>query len=418
MIFIFSNRAKKYKHRTLARMSGLSPLTRAITNCRLDEAEMLLKNGAKVNEINVIGGTTALQVAIYSGNVPAVKLLLRHNADVSTDGVARAVCRDIESGTLEIAELVIRAGCQNKTRMHRNESRMHRNESRMHKILQTAVRVDNVHLATLLLDAGADVNYQSEWDYPHLSAAKSPEMVEMLLQRNANVHLQATVGFAKLRPLHIHARRFRSAKILNLLLAKGAYVDILDRQRRSALMHASAVGCEENIACLLAAGANPNICAKDGRFKHTCLHLLVESNYGDISGAILKLIDAGADVNAVSAGKTVLLSALSDLGTVSLDKFGLEILLNNGAMLKCRDRKTNSDLWDIYSRQEDPFFAAKAMRQCAARREYERLVNLAVLLRPLGLPVLVVYNIYRTLPHYASHLVPRYQAWNILKGIQ
>jgi len=52
------------------------------------------------------------------------------------------------------------------------------------------------------------------------------------------------------------------------------------------------------------------------------------------------------------------------------------------------------------------------------RFETIRLVNLVLLLKPLQMPVLVIYHIYKTHPLYCvNSLVPRYDAWNLIKSI-
>lgn len=58
------------------------------------------------------------------------------------------------------------------------------------------------------------------------------------------------------------------------------------------------------------------------------------------------------------------------------------------------------------------------LRLLHQRFETIRLVNLVLLLKPLELPVLVIYRIYKKHPMYSiNSLVPRYAAWNLIKSI-
>jgi len=57
---------------------------------------------------------------------------------------------------------------------------------------------------------------------------------------------------------------------------------------------------------------------------------------------------------------------------------------------------------------------AKAMQS----EEQDRLIFLAFILKPLGLPILVVYTIYLSIVQHQRWMVPLQRAWNILKTIK
>ncbi len=50
--------------------------------------------------------------------------------------------------------------------------------------------------------------------------------------------------------------------------------------------------------------------------------------------------------------------------------------------------------------------------------EWSRLLEIALLIKPLNLHVLIVLDVYKTLPCYFKHVVSMQCAWNVLREIK
>lgn len=99
--------------------------------------------------------------------------------------------------------------------------------------------------------------------------------------------------------------------IVSVLLARGATVDARDGQGRTPLMAASEFGRSDVVDMLLTAGADPAAVDQKGK---TALHLAAGSfwaNASDRLGALIQLLNRGANPNARDAdGMTPLAAAL------------------------------------------------------------------------------------------------------------
>lgn len=103
-------------------------------------------------------------------------------------------------------------------------------------------------------------------------------------------------------PLHLAAST-RRIEIAELLLAKGAAVNLKGLGGKTALHPAATLGHEAMIRVLLRNGADINAA---GRSSGTPLHCAARSRSADRTNAAQILLDAGADINAVSRGFTPL----------------------------------------------------------------------------------------------------------------
>lgn len=89
----------------------LTPLQAACVNGHRDMAELLLNNGANIDERNP-GGSSALMISSSLGNVDVVRLLLHHNADVNIADVCgtTALIEASYFGHEEIVRILIEHG--------------------------------------------------------------------------------------------------------------------------------------------------------------------------------------------------------------------------------------------------------------------------------------------------------------------
>jgi ankyrin repeat protein len=125
----------------------------------------------------------------------------------------------------------------------------------------------------VLIRAGADVNARSEkpWDDTPLMRAASTGLVRtaaVLLDAGAQVNATTTYGETALW----HAARRKQAKIVSLLLARGANPNLVTKpspqwfsKGGTALNVAVESGCMECAKELLSGGANPTIPDASGK---------------------------------------------------------------------------------------------------------------------------------------------------------
>lgn len=164
--------------------------------------------------------------------------------------------------------------------------------------LHCAIEIENIGIARLLLNSGADPNLYDDLNFSPLHKAcirNNAEIVKLLLDYRANVNIQNTWGNT---PLH-YAARFGLPNIVKLLLSHRAIVDLQNSSGHTSLYDVIAYGrggpsCIQVIKLLLNAGADVNL---SDAYNHTPLHYAVIRH----SLPFVKvLLSAGADVNAVN----------------------------------------------------------------------------------------------------------------------
>ncbi|KAK7732718.1 Ankyrin repeat domain-containing protein 61 [Diaporthe eres] len=186
-------------------------------------AKLLIDSGANLNLDNE-AGDTPLALAAFLGKVEAVKILLNEE--------------DCNKGLVS----------------PRGMSAVHR----------AAGWNENLDIIKLLLESGADANQVgSIVDGSPLQTAcenviAGKEMIEYLLEHGADLHAQAgSTGFAISA-----AAKYGTPEIINLLLQRGATVNVVDALGRSPI-HVSCVGGTLNFQEIYKAGGNHNLRGKD-----------------------------------------------------------------------------------------------------------------------------------------------------------
>ena len=268
--------------------------------------------------------------------------------------------------------------------------------------LGIALEKNNLELAKLLIDNGADVNakFRDSGGKPvkvfrpkqgGLKTEMLPEdtllmiaavqrnldAAKLLVERGVNINSQTSDGVTAL----MHAAQWSNADIIHLLLANGADVKLKDAQGKTALVYAtrsksaeifqilldhgsSFSQADKNMALidatrwppppdskqpgskldiirfLLNAGADVN--AKDNTGNTPLLYAAQTSRGGEM---LRLFIENGADVNARnSKGKTVLMQAMQYQSTDIV-----ELLLNKGAAIETQDHDGKTALmWLLY----------------------------------------------------------------------
>lgn len=160
--------------------------------------------------------------------------------------------------------------------------------------LMLAVTSGHRETAQLLLDHKAKINDEDHNDYTVLSLAamgSDVEMARLLLDRGANVNMrgtkykgtalmQATQGWLKSGAQNADGRKYEgSAEIVELLLARGADVNLADADGGTALMCAASSGLTQIVRLLLARGADVSAKHKSGK---TALQWAEAAKYEDI----------------------------------------------------------------------------------------------------------------------------------------
>jgi ankyrin repeat protein len=207
--------------------------------------------------------------------------------------------------------------------------------------LHTACDFRAPNIARIMLDAGADVNFQGgeHWGFPLQVAAGGGvlEMVRVLLDAGADVNSQGGIEGTALHVAAVHG----DLEIVKILLDAGADVNLSCRLYGTVLGTAVAYSKKEIVRVLLDAGADINSQAGE---RGTALHIAATTGHLEI---VRLLLDAGANLNlscgiygtalgyAVAHSKKEIVRVLLDAGADVNSKVGkrgtaLQIAAANG----------------------------------------------------------------------------------------
>jgi len=213
-------------------------------------------------------GSTPLQWAVYDDDVAEVRRLIKAGADVTLANNYGATPMSIaaEVANTEIVKLLLDAGADADSP----------NADGMTALLAVA-RTGNVEAAKLLLDHGATVDareaFGGQTALMWASARRHPPMIDLLVAHGADVDARSA---ARDYQRHITAEGRPKS---------------LDSGGFTPLLYAARENCIECVDVLLAKGADIDLADPDGV---SPLHLAIMNANWDLAK---KLIDAGADVN-------------------------------------------------------------------------------------------------------------------------
>ncbi|KAJ6439864.1 hypothetical protein O9K51_07755 [Purpureocillium lavendulum] len=340
---------------------------------------------------------TLLHVAARNGHAATVRILLD-----------RGVAADIGRGRVDLS-LVSGSTCP----WFREASKTVEDEM-VGTALQEAAWGGHGDVAALLLDRGADVNFQGGYGRATVGYVGSQSanvnhqggmeatalqvaahqrheaVVKLLLSRGADVNIQGGLSGTALQAA---ASAFPpSEAIVRLLLDHGADVNAVGGVYGTALQAAALRGDEYVVRLLLSRGADVNI-QHDGGLYGTALHAAA---YKGEARIVRLLLDRGADVNAqcgmyrtaliagAARNAAEVVNMLLEHGadaSVRTDKFGtaFEVVYQHGLRL---------DVLDVLFRHGlVPDAKAAAVRRVLRKRVWPRLPGPYVVVEDTELPI-------------------------------
>ncbi|KAK6638711.1 hypothetical protein RUM43_006978 [Polyplax serrata] len=236
---------------------GLVPLHNACSYGHYEVTELLVKHGASVNVAD-LWKFTPLHEAAAKGKYDIVRLLLKHGADASKKNRDGATPLDlVRDGDQEVADLLRGNAALLDAAKKGNVSRVQRlissdnincrdAQGRNSTPLHLAAGYNNIEVAELLLEHGADVNAQDKGGLIPLHNASSYghlDIAALLIKYHTVVNATDKWGFT---PLHEAAQKGRT-QLCALLLAHGADPFLKNQEGQTPLDLATA----EDVRCLL-----------------------------------------------------------------------------------------------------------------------------------------------------------------------
>src|SRR5262245_54108376 len=206
-----------------ANKAGATPLIRAATD--YEKTRLLVAGGANIQVRTALGNTPLILAARRAGNSRTVQLLLERGANPTErneTGVA-PVLSAAASGDVQTVRLLLDAGAKADDFPKPNQPSAADPASSMRTPLMWAAYHNDVPMARLLLERGADPNQSTYFGNPlsHACWSNSFEAAELLIARGANV--SARDALANFTPLHWAAgSESPRPSLVKLLLANGA----------------------------------------------------------------------------------------------------------------------------------------------------------------------------------------------------
>ena len=320
--------------------SYLTPLHLASLHRRSDITRMLLDHGATVNPEACFGQTPLHLVAegrynFEQDRIRIVQLLLKHGADINARDEDNATPLHVASryGRVAIARVLLDGGATANSKDDQGRTPLHSVAERYCIYSKN----DGARVARLLLERGADVSAPDENNGTPLHLASyygKVEIVRVLLDGSALANSKDSYGRTSLHKMagggycYAYGRGDDVIPVAQLLLERGADVNMPDDIDRTPLHLASDAGEVDMVRVLLNAGANASAMNAWGQ---TPLHLVVlrvknrilnpDGHGGDYTiciGVAQLLLRYGADVNAQDTNHVTPLALASFLGSTEI----------------------------------------------------------------------------------------------------
>ena len=389
-----------YTKRALGKIDGLSyaerstPVIEAARQNHTTIIRYLVRNGADI-EATTQQGSSALQVAAFSGQMKAVEVLVDLGADIEkkddakcsalymaswqnhADVVKWLLDKDADSdsfistgftplhiaaknGYLEPIQLLLEAG-----------AKIERRDEKGFTALAYAAEWGRVTAIKLLIDHGTKIDVQTDAGNTALMLAiqenvtdELVEMVQLLLKHGANVNHQNRVGSTPLMKAAGLSNK-DAATIVQHLLEEDPDLGLRDNEERTALMRAFRGGSNKTRELLL--GKDVNLETKD-RLGDTAL--TIAAGYADPS-AVKLLLECGVDIEVRDRfGFTPLIKAAK----CGFDE-SVKLLLDKGAEVATVDNDNKAAMDHAAKRMREKIM--KYLESSGASRRTLKLTNRA-----------------------------------------
>lgn len=166
--------------------NGLFPLWRSTADNNYKISELLIKNGANVNQVNKVspGNSTPIELPCQEGYLDIVKLLVENGADVNFKGYhdftpIRVAARN---GHFEIVKYLAENGAEIDTKAMDGATPLEHAASKGH-----------LEIVQFLIENGANINNKDkDGDFPLGEAAKMGylDIIQFLIDKGADLNLK------------------------------------------------------------------------------------------------------------------------------------------------------------------------------------------------------------------------------------
>ncbi|XP_055893012.1 ankyrin repeat and KH domain-containing protein mask-1-like [Biomphalaria glabrata] len=312
-------------------------LLSAVKSQQFQMVPLLVNHGAPVDTYDHRGHVTfknsALDIALERSSTSTARVLLQHGAHLDAERAFTQALKERNTKTL----MYLLTECAEQTKAVRQKP----------EVLIEAVKIGDIHLIQLLLDAGADIDGVHNDETPLMSAVHI-EVINLLLNKGASVNLKTNTTplinlfswkfrshfSSTLNPKLTHEEMNKQLLVLiGMFLENGANVDATDEHENTALTQSVRNKCGLKVLkYLLDRGADVN--QKDS-YGSTALHFAAFYEKRDFVAFLLK---HGALVNVKRCdGCTPLHEAVEDVDKV-------KILLENQADVNAKDEDGDTPL--------------------------------------------------------------------------
>jgi transient receptor potential cation channel subfamily A member 1 len=258
-----------------------APIHQCVISNKPDILDILLSHEKKC-DIHLGGenGGTALHYCAYYDNLECAKILLKYDA---------SLCNPDNNGFLPIHMAAQR--CSNKVLEYLIEEANKKGCSRLkmlsfvdgdnNKPLHAAVQFGNLGAVKLCLENGASIDEVIDIDNStpvHVACAQgSLEILRLMAEKQPDLFLEVlhSQDNIQMTPLH-KAAMFDHLDVAKYLLEKGAYIDALDKEKRSPMLLAATRNCIKVVCFFLSQGANVKL--KDSKLRNL-LHLIIDQEF-------------------------------------------------------------------------------------------------------------------------------------------